>query len=691
MGLPELQSKDHRDLLDIIDSLRSKGINQYVALPEILVCGDQSAGKSSILEAISGMSFPTKDNLCTRFVTELVLRRHSENGAKASIIPGPERSAGEREMLTRFDLMIDASSPDLGDLVERAKTAMGLSDAKVFSTDTLRVELSGPNQPHLTMVDLPGLFRAGNREQSLKDAVTVRTMVRERMKQTRSIILAVVSANSDFALQEITELARELDPNGMRTLGLITKPDKLDPGSDSEASYVKLAQNNDVKFRLGWHVLKNRSFDMRGATSAERDSSEEDFFSTGAWTAVNPRHLGAKTLKSRLSKVLKDQILLQLPSLLTDVEKGVLECRTELKRLGVPRANLSDQRSYLLRVSQTFSSLMKCAVDGIYVDPFFGRATTHDGRQKRLRAIVQNALADFKEDVRVNGQDRQIVDPESESEDSKSPKISRADFIEEVKSLMRCNRGRELPGTFNPMIIGELFTAQCQPWRFVAADAKQTILHAIDRMTRAILYHAAVDEVASGLLQVLGRNLDALKSKLDEKMEEILHLHYNGHPITYNRYLTDSVQKVQAARRRQHFQKAIEICSGGASLDAPSCTVNPARLMALLEEHTDVDMETHASDLAIDYMLAYYKVALKRFIDDFSILAIEDCLMGELPSLFTPETVYNLPEEEIIRLASEDEETAAERTSFTAKLKVLESGRYELERLNKHRTPLLGK
>ena len=73
MSSIELQLEQHRQLLDIIDSLRSKGISKYVDLPEIVVCGDQSAGKSSVLEAISRMSFPTMDILCTRFATELVL------------------------------------------------------------------------------------------------------------------------------------------------------------------------------------------------------------------------------------------------------------------------------------------------------------------------------------------------------------------------------------------------------------------------------------------------------------------------------------------------------------------------------------------------------------------------------------------------------------------------------------------
>jgi Flp pilus assembly CpaF family ATPase len=79
---------DHRDLLDIIDSLRSQGVSHYVDLPEIIVCGDQSAGKSSVLEAISGMQFPTKDGVCTRFATELVLRRGRVVKIMVSITPG---------------------------------------------------------------------------------------------------------------------------------------------------------------------------------------------------------------------------------------------------------------------------------------------------------------------------------------------------------------------------------------------------------------------------------------------------------------------------------------------------------------------------------------------------------------------------------------------------------------------------
>jgi GTP-binding protein EngB required for normal cell division len=619
MGSVELQSKDHRALLDIIDTLRSKGISKYVDLPEIIVCGDQSAGKSSVLEAISGMSFPTKDNLCTRFPTEVVLRRDPTTGVKVSINPGPKRSASERDRLFRFGLEFDVAKPDLGSVVEKAKEAMGLSaaeDSKRFSTDTLRVELRGPKQPHLTMVDLPGLFRAGSKDQTKAEPATVHEMVRDYMKRPRSIILAVVSAKADFALQEITELARELDRKGARTLGLITKPDYLHPGSDSEASYLKLAQNKDVEFRLGWHVLKNRDYDARDATSAERDEAEERFFSEGAWSTLDPTLLGVKCLRPRLSNVLKDQILHQLPSLVQDVELGISDCRRRLERLGVPRCTIKQQRRYLLGVSQTFSALMKAAIDGVYNDSFFGSAKAKVGYQKRLRAVVQNNLTNFKDTIRLQGQARIIVDAESDSDDGISGTISRSEYINEVKELMRRSRGCELPGTFNPLIIGELFTEQCQPWRSLAMNAKDTILLAVYQVIQAILDRIAAEETLDGIFRIVSKGMDTLKKDLDQKVVELLDPHYHSHPITYNHYLTDTVQKAQSERRRCDLKKSLEQFFGAESFNNKQEKVEmvPQQIFSLFEERIEIEMERYASELMVDYMQAYYKVSMRQTV-----------------------------------------------------------------------------
>ena len=99
VDLQAIHTRSDISLLDDIDKLRSHGISQFVALPQLIVCGDQSSGKSSVLEAISGIPFPTKDNLCTRFATEVILRRTFKEEVSVTISPGPQRQESERAKL----------------------------------------------------------------------------------------------------------------------------------------------------------------------------------------------------------------------------------------------------------------------------------------------------------------------------------------------------------------------------------------------------------------------------------------------------------------------------------------------------------------------------------------------------------------------------------------------------------------
>ena len=107
-------------LLNDIDRLRSQGISHYVHLPQLIVCGDQSSGKSSVLEAISGIPFPIKDNLCTRFATEVILRHASDAKVSVAIVPGPARSKDEQTRLAGFEHTL-TELEDFPSLIDRAK------------------------------------------------------------------------------------------------------------------------------------------------------------------------------------------------------------------------------------------------------------------------------------------------------------------------------------------------------------------------------------------------------------------------------------------------------------------------------------------------------------------------------------------------------------------------------------------
>jgi hypothetical protein len=625
-----LQSRDHEELLNIIDHLRGQGISRYIDLPQLIVCGDQSSGKSSVLEAVSGLRFPTKDNLCTRFATELILRRGPQNSAAVTIVPGDQRTESERQKLQSFKSPTTALD-DFATIIGAAEEAMGLDkNAKAFSNDILRVEITGPKQPHLTLVDLPGLFHAGNKAQSEKDASSVKSLVLSYMKKSRSIILAVVSAKNDYANQIVTKYARDLDRWGNRTLGIITKPDMLDAGSDSERSFVELAENKDVNFRLGWHVLRNRDYDSRDSSAEERDQAEEDFFSLGIWTSLPPSHMGIGSLKPRLSRVLKDQILSELPNLIRDVENGIKDCKVRLELLGGPRASIQEQLLHLLRVSQLFSSLVKAAIDGVYVDSFFGDPKTDDGYSKRLRAVTQNTLMAFSDTIRREGHAKKIIDTnlaevpaegpveeseiegEDESENGRPIQISREAYIDEVQELMKRTRGCELPGTFNPQIIGEMFYEQSKPWQAIVESYMTRILEAARTTLNLVLDHTADSQTSEGLLRhIINPAMEPLKERLEERAKEVLEPHQRGHPITYNHYLTDNIQN---ARQREWDKFVTEKVHGffgttefstwyGNGLDVSKL------LTALRAITTEADMDRHACSEAIDCMEAYYKVS----------------------------------------------------------------------------------
>ncbi|KAI6374390.1 hypothetical protein MCOR25_003179 [Pyricularia grisea] len=631
------------------------------------------------------MSFPAKDNLCTRFATEVVLRKCDTIGTKITIIPGSNRSDDEKKQLADFTCSTEGL--DIGRVVDAAKVAMGLADGgKVFSTDVLRVEISGPDQPHLTMVDLPGLFVAGNKDQSTQDAEVVDALVMSYMENPRTIILACVSAKSDFALQQVTQRARAVDPKGLRTLGLITKPDTLDAGSDSEGSYLALAENKDVKFRLGWHVVRNRDYKQRNISTAERDQMEASFFSRGIWAALPPSQVGIAALRARLIKVLTDHLMKHLPVVLDDIEKGIVDCERIIANLGLTRQTTAEQRRYLLHASNNYCALIRAAVDGMYGDMFFAITDNEDYTPRRLRAAVQNSLSKFAEDMRLRGHYSFIAE-EDDKENNVYPKqIRRDEYLKQVKDLMQRSRGRELPGTFNPLIISELFIKQCKPWKGLIDALVKSILDDANTTVQAAITHVTDPQTADALLRtVVAPGIAVLGSALAEKVTEILQSCISAHPITYNNYLIETVQRMQRARSQRVIETCLETHFNHVSFgkNVFKETLSLGSLAKQLLSSTEPDMEHFAGSLATDMMQAYYTVALKRIVDDVSVLAIESCLLSKLEGLLSLDIICDLDDYMVRHIAGESDEVTMERARAAEKLHVLEAGAAELKALQR--------
>jgi len=436
-SLRELQSTDQMQLLDVVDSLRAQGLSEFTALPQLIVCGDQSSGKSSVLEAISGVPFPRQDNLCTRFATEVILRRAANDGISIGIVPAEGKTKEDQGRLLQFGATL-VTREDFPVLFEEAKEAMGLSHSGMaFSKDILRVEIRGPTQPQLTLVDLPGLIHSETRSQTTKDVELVTKLVAEYMAYPRSIILAVVSAKNDVGNQIVLRRAREVDPKGMRTLGIITKPDTLPMDSGSERAFLSLARNEDVKFQLGWHVVRNIDSGARDGKSELRDEVETAYFKDSNFKNLPSHSVGITALRARLSKILFNQVRVELPILAEDIQREAASNEVRLAKIGPSRATEQERRIFLAELSQSFQIICRDAVRGDYEHAFFQDDKTGE---KRLCATIMNMHFVFAEVLRADGA-RWKITGKAGSENCRT----REEAIKEACMLLKSSRGREVP------------------------------------------------------------------------------------------------------------------------------------------------------------------------------------------------------------------------------------------------------
>ncbi|KAM3539202.1 hypothetical protein ARSEF1564_007893, partial [Beauveria bassiana] len=696
-GLEQLCSREHLHLLNAVDSLRSQGVSHYISLPQIIVCGDQSSGKSSVLESISGVSFPVKSSLCTRFPTELILRKTTISSINVSIVPHHSRSESDKESLSKFHENLP-DFKDLPALVDSAKSAMGvMTVGKAFSADILRIEVNGPDRPHLTIVDLPGLIHSENKHQSASDIQLINNVVQGYMKEPRSIILAVVSAKNDYANQIVLKLAREADPRGTRTLGVITKPDTLIPGSGSEKMFVSLARNQDVEFRLGWHVLRNRDTEAENWTFDERDSAELQFLSSGAWERLSSKDLGIKSLRDRLSDVLVRQIVSELPNLIEEIGESSAQCQKRLDKLGLPRETIYEQRMYLIQISQSFQAMLRATIDGTYNDPYFGDAMSSTGYHKRTRAVVQNLNRAFAEDMAHNGRRYKVVADVNNAASESSELLTREGYIKKIVLIIQRGRGKELPGMFNPMVVTELFKELSSPWSKIAESHVQKVWEAVRLSLSHLVTHIADTTTVKAILtRVFEPKLDFLRQALYEKLSGLLKPHQSGHPITYNHYFTATLQNIRQERERLRVMALLTEEFGQISLSSKtiSRSIDFKRFVDRLVLPQEPDMDHFSACEALDFLDAYYKVrylprvyshallqltclvsvALKRFVDDVAVEVIEACLLEKLSDIMDPSSIFMMSEAEVAGLAAETEESRAAREELKTKLRILKGG-----------------
>ncbi|KAF3906347.1 Dynamin-1 [Dactylellina cionopaga] len=648
-SLEALQDDGQRKILDVVDNLKRIGLSNVLSLPQLVVCGDQSSGKSSVLEAITEIPFPRKENLCTRFATEIILRRSPQHQVTTTINPNPNRPENQQAALRRFTRTI-TDFHELPGLIDQATELMCLETGRAFSKDVLTIEIAGPNRPQLTLVDLPGLIHSKNKSQTEEDIVLIRELVEEYISNPRTIILAIVSAKNDYANQIILDFCQKVDPSGSRTLGIITKPDMLRSGSDNERAWIDLATNKDIHLELGWHIVKNREDGDMVSSFEQRNTAERSFFFKEPYRTLSREMLGVASLRTRLSRVLKEHLKREVPGLSQELRQMLDVTVEDLEKLGERRTTFQEQSIYLARTAMSIQAIADAAIQGRYDHPFFDLAGTDIGADKnigRLRAVVQHLNLEFSRDIQLYGRKTMIVnegkldpgefevetwverkllewakDTEKNTDAERSRidlvlprKVSRDEAIDHVCEVMALARGRELPGSFNPQVIGMLFREQSEPWKLIASLHLDSVATTCSVFVDMLLDYCTSKDLkqrlwASKVEKSLKSAVKAAKAELQKILED-----KDRHPITYNHYYTTNVQKL----RQQKIGQRIKTMVGESTVTVNTYTaagevipeqyISPVQLEASLLKNKDLpDTDRFAAEEAFDSERTYYKV-----------------------------------------------------------------------------------
>jgi GTPase SAR1 family protein len=642
-------ASDQRALLDLLDKLQFAQLDN-VKLPQIVVVGDQSAGKSSVLEAITGTPFPRDAGACTRFATEIRLRRAPQSSINVSVIPDKNRSFAEQERLRQFGGTVNADIP----FEQLMRSAVDLIAPKNIpgrfaARDILVVEKRGPDMPLLTLVDLPGLVRNANNDQSLEDIRTIEALSDRYMKSSRTIILAVVGGNSDYVQAPILTKARHFDPTGSRTIGVLTKPD-LTESIGLEDKFINLVTNKDKQndFRLGWYVLLNpppREPGQPWPTAEERRRAEAAFFSKGKWSSIPPSMWGVRALMQKLSVQLQQHIGKHIHVLRKQIQKALDDCEAELKSLGNAKDTPEEMRIELVELFSASKELVIPAVYGFYKNPpkknFF--RVTADPRgtpAQNLRARATEENDRFAMRIRAHGRKFTFSAPPPQGAGQQTPEagIKREFITQEVESLLRQVRGSEFPMDPKPRAVYMLFQSYSENWPRLAQEHK--------------------DNLGVVCNEFLGELIDYAWPK---RMREPLRRHF---------------LEPQLKELMEKAQHELDLLTEDLNLEVQPYDPEYEERLRSWQARVSQDGATFSeAEEILEKMLIYYDLAAKTFIRNIITQVVERHLLQGMYSIFNSAEVLSLDSETVDAIAAENKETRDRRQTLRVQKKAIQEAK----------------
>lgn len=240
-----------------------------------------------------------------------------------------------------------------------AGSATGIVD------DPIKLTVYSNDCPDLTIIDLPGITRIDMAGQ--KDVFKVTTeMAKRYCIDDRTVILCVIPANADMATSDGLKFAKDFDKSGERTIGVITKIDIMDRGTNAK----KMLLNEEIPLKLGYVGIRNRSQEdiINKVTVQQSLTDEENFFKGHADYKTLPEELlGTRSLTHKLSAILKENIVKNLPEIFKEINLRINELQERLDELGTALPSSSREKlNYLMMMIADFTNSFENTLSGRY-------------------------------------------------------------------------------------------------------------------------------------------------------------------------------------------------------------------------------------------------------------------------------------------------------------------------------------
>ncbi|KAF7326480.1 hypothetical protein MSAN_01990800 [Mycena sanguinolenta] len=357
------------ELVSIVNKLQDAfavvGSNAaQIDLPQICVLGSQSSGKSSVLENIVGRDFlPRGSGIVTRRPLVLQLIHKPASASSTSATPKDADKSTNQDEWGEF---LHLPGKKFFDFTEIRNEIVRDTEAKTgknagISPLPINLRIYSPNVLTLTLVDLPGLTKVPVGDQPRDIEKQIRDMLMTYISRPACIILAVTPANQDLANSEGLKMARQVDPEGLRTIGVLTKIDLMDAGTD----VIDILAGRVVPLRLGYVPVVNRGqrdVDTNRPINIALEK-EREFFSSHPSYSSKARFCGTPFLAQKLNNTLKAHIRNTLPSIKANISQQHQRVSAELQAIGGPIVP-GHSANVLSTVITEFTTEFRTIIDG---------------------------------------------------------------------------------------------------------------------------------------------------------------------------------------------------------------------------------------------------------------------------------------------------------------------------------------